>query len=112
MAIEDVIVENVRINAEYWHPNPWANLNFITLRPTVNKYMRNQVPGRIKNIAFKDISIMGKEQEDGYSIWIKGSDEDHKVTDVSFENVNIFGKRLSRESHRVLIEENAESIRF
>jgi polygalacturonase len=112
MSIEDVLVEDVRANAEYWHPNPHARLDFITLRPTVNKYMKNKVPGRIQNITFKDVSFIGKEQQEGYRIWIKGADEEHKVHNVNFENVSVFGKNLSKNSPVLQMEDHTTDIQF
>ena len=83
---------------------------FIRLRPTVNQYMRKKVPGFIKSIRFKNVTIEGKPGE--YLVQIQGADLEHDVQDVTFENVSILGEKLTRESNRVKLGENAKDIRF
>lgn len=116
MSIEDVLVENVTINAEYWKPNDatrqFRNWEFITLRPVVNQYMKKQVPGRIKNIHFKNVTLDGAKENGGYHIWIKGLPGAYGVSDVTFEGVRWFGQSMRADSPAVRIEGNASDIRF
>jgi hypothetical protein len=116
MSIEDVLVENVDINAEHWKPNDatrqFRNWEFITLRPVVNQYMRKRVPGRISSIRFRNVALDGNTEKKGYHIWIKGEPGDHGVSDVTFEGVTWFGQLLQEDSLPVRIEGNARDIRF
>jgi hypothetical protein len=112
MSIEDVLVENVTAYADYPKQSGEQTFELIRLKPTVNQYMKNQVPGKISNITFKNIELTGEEKEGRYSLLIEGVDEDHMVTDVLFENITWFGKVLNKNSAQVKIDENTDNIRF
>lgn len=112
MSIEDVLVENVTAYADYPEQRGAQTFDFIRLRPTINKYMRNQVPGKISNIHFKNISLTGEQRGGKYGIWIKGADPDHMVTDVRFEDTSWFDQVLKEDSLPVSIEEHTRNIQF
>jgi hypothetical protein len=112
MSIEDVFVENVMINADYPAQSGEQTFDLIRLRPTINQYMKTQVPGKINNIQFKNIALTGEEKEGWYPIWVIGADEEHEVTNVTFENISWFSHLLNENSSQVKIEENTKNIRF
>lgn len=112
MSIEDVLIENVTAYADYPGQSGEQTLDFIRLRPTVNQYMRNKVPGKISNIRFKNVALTGEEKEGKYPIWIIGADPDHMVTDITFENITWFGHVLDKNSSQVRIEDNTANIQF
>jgi len=112
MCIEDVLVENVRLNATKGGGPKQIYRNLIALHPVVNQYMRNKVPGRIKNITFRNVTLAGQQEQNGYSVWVKGADATHTVTDVIFDNVTWFGRVLEQNDPQVRIEANTENIRF
>ena len=116
MSIEDVLVENVTVNAEYWKPNAapreFANWDLITLRPVVNQYMHKQVPGRISDVHFKNVHVDGSTENGGYNIWVSGKPNNHGVSNVTFEDVTRFGQRLTKDSPSVRIEGDTRNIRF
>jgi hypothetical protein len=103
MRLEDVTAENIRMHGE-------GQREFIRLRPVVNQYMRKKVPGYIRDVQFKDITIEGRPGE--YLVQIMGADEEHSVRDVTFENVSINGKKLTGESERVQVGQYTEDVRF
>jgi hypothetical protein len=103
MRLEDITIEDIRIHGE-------GQKEFIRLRPVVNQYMRKKVPGFIKNIHFRNITIYG--QSGDYLVQIQGADSEHNVRDVTFENVSIVDSKLPKESKRVRIGEHTENIRF
>ncbi len=103
MRLEEVTAEDIRINGE-------GQREFIRLRPVVNQYMRKKVPGFIKGIRFKNVTLEGRPGE--YLVQIQGADPEHDVQDVTFENVSILGEKLTRESNRVKVGENAKDLRF
>ncbi|HPC96964.1 MAG TPA: glycosyl hydrolase family 28 protein [Sedimentisphaerales bacterium] len=103
MRLENVTVENVRTHGE-------GQREFIRLRPVVNQYMRKKVPGFIRNIRFKNVTIEGQGGE--YLVQVMGADAEHDVRDVTFENVSINGQKLTRESERTQIGPYAEDLRF
>lgn len=103
MRLENVTVEDIRMHGE-------GQREFIRLRPVVNQYMRKKVPGFIREIHFKNVEIEGKQGE--YLLQVMGADEKHDVRDVTFENISINGKKVSRESERVQIGQYAEDLRF
>jgi hypothetical protein len=116
MSIEDVVVENVTVNAEYWKPNrsvrEFANWDFITLRPTVNQYMRKKVPGRIREVQFKNVHLHGAKDRGGYNIWVAGQPGNHGVSNLTFQAVTRFGQPVTKDSPQLRIEGNTTDIRF
>ena len=103
MRLENVTVEDIRMHGE-------GQREFIRLRPVVNQYMRKKVPGFIRNVRFKNVTIEG--QPGAYLVQVQGADAEHDVQDVAFENVSILGEKLTKESGRVKIGENTKDIRF
>jgi len=103
MRLENVTVEDVRMYGE-------GQREFIRLRPVVNQYMRKKVPGFIRNIHFKNVTIEGRSGE--YLVQVMGADAEHDVRDVTFENVSINGQKLTRESERVQVGEHTDDLRF
>ena len=71
--------------------------------------MKTQVPGKIKNIHFKNIALTGEEKEGWYPVRIKGADPEHMVSDVSFENISWFNHQLKEDSPQVKIEGNTKN---
>lgn len=112
MSIEDVIVENVTAYADHPAQGGDRAFEFIRLRPTVNQYMKNEVPGRISNIRFSNISIIGEERSGKYGIWVTGAGPQHTVSDVQFENITWHGQPLGNDSPLVRIEAHTQGIRF
>lgn len=103
MRLENVTVEDIRMVGE-------GQREFIRLRPVVNQYMRNKVPGFIRDIRFKNITIEGRPG--AYLVQIEGADEKHNVRDVLFENVSINGQKLTGESERVQIGQHTDDLHF
>ena len=112
MSIENVIVENVTAYADYPEQGGAREFNLISLRPTVNQYMHNKVPGKISNLEFKNIALTGEEREGKYPVLVAGADPEHQVTDVTFENITWFGHLLDEDAPQVIIEDHTENIRF
>jgi len=67
MHLEDVAVENVRVHGE-------GQRELIRLKPTVNQYMRNKVPGFIRNVSFSNISVEGRPGS--YLVQLEGASAD------------------------------------
>jgi polygalacturonase len=53
MRLENITIEDIRIHGE-------GQREFIRLRPVVNQYMRNKVPGFIRGISFRNITVEGQ----------------------------------------------------
>lgn len=103
MRLEDVTVENVRLHGE-------GQAELIRLKPVVNQYMRNKVPGHVQNIRFRNVTVTGKAG--AYRVQLSGADADHAVRDVTFENVEILGDRLAAGSERLQTGPHVENVRF
>ena len=103
MSLENITVEDIRMYGE-------GQREFIRLRPVVNQYMRNKVPGYIRNIIFRNVSIQGKPGE--YLVQIDGPDAKYDVQNVILQNVSILDSKLTRDSGNVRIGQNAENIMF
>ncbi|MGB2809435.1 MAG: glycosyl hydrolase family 28 protein [Sedimentisphaerales bacterium] len=103
MRLEDITIENIRMHGE-------GQREFIRLRPVVNQYMRKKVPGFIRNVRFRNITVDGKSGQ--YLVQIEGADSEHDVRDVTFENVSIVGSKLTQESGPVRIGKHTKNVRF
>lgn len=103
MRLEDVTVENVRLHGD-------GQAELIRLRPVVNQYMRNQVPGHVRNIRFRNVSLTGKPGT--HRVHLSGADAAHAVRDVTFENVVVLGESLTAGSARLQIGEHVEGAQF
>ncbi|NQT00632.1 MAG: endo-polygalacturonase [Planctomycetes bacterium] len=103
MRLENITIEDIRMHGE-------GQKEFIRLRPVVNQYMRNKVPGFIRNVLFKNITIEG--QPGDYLVQLEGADAEHNVRDITFENVSIAGAKLEKESKQVRIGKHTENLKF
>ena len=103
MRLEDITVEDIRIHGE-------GQREFIRLRPVVNQYMRKKVPGFIRNVRFRNVTVHG--QSGDYLVRIEGADAEHEVRNVTFKNVSIIDSKLTEKSRRVRIGEHTENVRF
>ena len=112
MSIENVIVENITAYSDHPPQGGARTFDFIRLKPTVNQYMKNKVPGKISDVHFKNISLTGEEKEGKYGIWVTGADDEHRVTDVSFENMTWYNQLLDEDSPQVKIGDYTSNIRF
>ncbi len=103
MRLEDITIENIRLHGE-------GQRELIRLRPVVNQYMRKKVPGFIRNVRFKNVTLEGRPGE--YLVQIQGADAEHDVQDVTFEEVSILGSKLTEGSGQVRIGEHTKNVRF
>jgi len=103
MRLQNVLVENVRVHGE-------GQNELIRLKPVVNQYMRNKVPGHISDVHFREVKVAGKPGP--YRVQLSGADEQHNVRNVTFENVEIAGEKLSGGSERLEVGPQVSSVRF
>ncbi len=102
MRLEDITVQDVRVHGE-------GQRELARLLPVVNQYMRTKVPGFIRNVTFKNVTVEGAPGE--YRIRIAGADGEHDVRGVTLEKVTILGKALSPESPALEVGANARDVR-
>jgi hypothetical protein len=88
MQLENILIEDVRIHGE-------GQEELVRLKPLVNEYMWKKVPGLIRNVRFKNLSVGGKAG--AYLVTVEGADAQHGVRGVSFEGVLVLGRPLTRE---------------
>jgi hypothetical protein len=103
MRIEDVRIENVRIHGE-------GQREIARLKPVVNQYMRNKVPGHVRGVQFKNVQVFG--QPGDYLFHFEGADAEHAVKDVTMENVTVLGRSLGAGSPNMKVAAHAEQVRF
>ena len=103
MRLENIAVENIRMHAD-------GQREFIRLRPVVNQYMRKKVPGFIRNISFRNITLTGRPGE--YLVQVLGADEEHNVRDITFENISINGAKLGKDSPNTRLGKHIDNIQF
>ena len=103
MRLEDITVENVRLHGE-------GQREFIRLKPVVNQYMRKKVPGFVRNVRFRNVTVDGEPGE--YLVQLEGADAEHNVRDVTFEHVTINGQPLAEGQSRLRIGKHVEGVQF
>jgi len=103
MLMEDVRFENIRINGE-------SQPRFIEVMTKPTKWAKQQTPGMVRKVLFKDIVLEG----DAGPGWVEvaGCDPDHTVEGVTFENVVRYGRRLTPDAPHVAIGGNTKRIVF
>ncbi|MHB1037228.1 MAG: hypothetical protein ACYC35_21605 [Pirellulales bacterium] len=85
--------------------------DFITLRPTVNQYMRVKQPGSIQDIVFKNIVLAG-DKPGPAQVVLQGADASHRVEQVTFDNVLRYGRKLEAASPEMTSGPFTADIRF
>ena len=103
MRLEDVRIENVRIHGE-------GQRELARLKPVVNQYMQNKVPGHVRGVHFKNVEVYGKPG--AYLVQLEGADAQHQVRDVSFEKVRVLGQELRADSPSMKVGQQVEGVRF
>jgi Glycosyl hydrolases family 28 len=104
MPIRNAHFEDFRIEGD-------GQRDFITLRPTVNQYMKVKKPGSIRGIVFRNISLSG-DRSGPANVVIQGASETNRVDDVLFDNVVCYGRRLDAGSPNLSIGAYVGNIRF
>ncbi|MHC1762995.1 MAG: glycosyl hydrolase family 28 protein [Verrucomicrobiia bacterium] len=99
MRLENVLVEDIRVNGE-------GQRELIRLKPVVNQYMRNKVPGYIRDVRFRNVTVTGKAGR--YLIQLSGADDKHDVQDVTLESVEVLGTKVQAGSERLEVGSHAD----
>jgi len=117
MPMSGLRFEDFRVNA------PGHN-NLIKVQPMICKGWQEVVgarfidweykePGQcVKDCHFKDIRVTGNPGNHPGCVYVSGVDAQHTVDDVTFENVDRFGERISEVSRDVTIGPHTSNIRF
>jgi len=103
MRLEDVRIENVRIYGE-------GQRELARLKPVVNQYMQNKVPGHVRRVHFKDVEVYGAPG--ACLVQLEGADAQHRVQDVSLEKVKVLGQELTADSPNMKVGQQVEGVRF
>jgi hypothetical protein len=104
MPLTNVLVENVRLEGA-------GQPDFITLRPTVNQYMKVQAPGSIRGVTFRNVSVTGDPA--GHArVVLRGADAQHAVRNVTFDRVTRYGQPLTANAPHVEVGPNVNDVRF
>ncbi len=102
MRLQRVEVENVRLNAD-------GQNELIRLKPVVNQYMHNKVPGHIADIHFKNVTVGGGPG--ACKIQVMGADPTHQSRKVIFSGIRIGGNTLTQESPSIEIGPHVVDVR-
>lgn len=103
MRLEEVLVEDIRVHGE-------GQNELIRLKPVVNQYMRNKVPGHIRDVQFRNVTVTGRPGP--YRVQVIGADEQHAARAVSFERVVIDGAPLAAGSERLQVGPHTADVRL
>jgi len=104
--VEDVLFENIRVHGE-------GQKVLIEVRPyAIPNLVRRNVPGRVKGVVFKDITVYGDAGDDLGKIIVNGPDAEHPVENVRFENVRRYGQVVTKDSPEVEVTGFVRGIEF
>lgn len=103
LLLEDVRFENIRINGE-------GQPKFIEIKTKPTRWAKQQTPGSVRNVVFKDIVLSGGEGNG--AIQVAGSDPSHTVEDIAFEQVVRQGLHLTPEAPHVIIGGHTKNVVF
>jgi len=103
MRLEDVRIEHVKLHGE-------GQREIARLKPVVNQYMQNKVPGHVRGVHFKDVEVYG--ELGAYLMQLEGADDGHRVQDVTFENVTVLGQQLKVDSPFMQVGQHVEGVQF
>jgi len=93
VAGEDCLMESIAIENVVIHITAERDgYDLIRLETKANGFMRRPVPGQIRNIGFRNITVIGEPCTP--AIRMAGDDAQHRVEGIRFENVEITGRPL------------------
>jgi hypothetical protein len=106
---EEMKMENLRFESITMH-GEGQDKNLIEMSCDFGRYSKTKVPGHIRDITFKNITLEG--QPGPYTILLNGHDEQHLIDGVSFQNFRINGAQLNAKSTNLMIQKFVQSIKF
>ena len=112
LTISDMSFKDVEIRSDGSDFPVVAGISRIVKHGAVRERGAKGEHGRVENISFKNINVVGKKGKFVGQIYIKGEGENYKMKNFSFENVNYFGKKITEKSPNVTIGEYTENISF
>ena len=104
MPLRRVRFTNFRIHGE-------GQREFITLRPTVNQYMKVKTPGRISDVTFSNVVVTGSRTGPA-RVLVQGADAQHTVERVTFERVARYGEWLNAGASNLTVGPFTGEVRF
>ena len=106
--ISDILFENIRVEDA-----PNSQLFDFRIKPSA--WNKDPKPGRIHSVKYKDIYLNGKPGIDRLpeDSRLEGFNSESTIEDITFENINILGKRvMSIEDCNLNCNEFTKNIRF
>lgn len=94
MRLEAVAVRHVRLHG--------GGPSLARVKPVVNQYMRTQVPGHARAIAFEDVAVTGAGAA-RCLVEVVGADAEHRAADVRLRGVTVDGVKVGADSPRLKI---------
>ena len=112
LTISDMSFKDVEIRSDGSDFPVVAGISRIVKHGAVRERGAKGEHGRVENISFKNINVVGKKGKFVGQIYIKGEGENYKMKNFSFENVKYFGEAITEKSPNVKIGEYTENISF
>lgn len=105
---EDMLMENIsfldiRVNGE-----GQKNLIELMTEPTI--WAKKQTPGMIRNCSFENIIVNGEPTGILGLVSIRGSNTEHTIENVVFDNIVRYGNKLTKDSPEVEINQFTKDI--
>lgn len=105
---EDMPMENIRFEDIRVHGTGEKHLIELMTEPT--EWAKKQTSGMIRNCTFKNIVITGNSTGKLGLVSIRGSDAEHTIENVVFDNIVRYGHKLTKDSPEIEINQFTKNI--
>ncbi len=108
MKMENCHFENVTVYSD------GSDMILLIARPMCCKYgkIQNPEPGTIRSCSLKNVRVVGETGGFHGTLFLEGANETQCVDGISFENVEYFGRPISKDSPCVQIGPNVQNVNF
>ena len=108
MLIEDCHFEDITVYSD------GSDILMLMAKPMGCKYGNHTEPepGTLRNCSFKNIQVIGTSGNFNGLLYMLGSDSEHHVDGLTFENVRYFGDQITKDSQCVEIGDYVDNIEF
>lgn len=101
--IHDILFENIRVEHHYD--------KLFDLRVLNSRWGKDGINGRVYNVTIRNIEVTRDACNPGYTVAVIGGlDDDHAVTDVTFEDIRFNGVKITTPEEMDLYTRNAKNI--
>ena len=104
MPMHDITISNMLIRSD------GSDIILICANPRITDYLDTKTPGKIYNCTVKNVNVVGNKGKFKGTIFVKGYDAEHGVSNLKIENIKYFGEKITKDSPNVRIGDFTKNI--